>query len=191
MAITKFDLCNRALLRVGGNFITAFDASTVEAVAAEQEYDGAVDYLLSLHRWRFASQQFSPTRLTATPTDEYDYYWQVPAATITVHAAKRAGKPVKFDRYEDKLACNVDDGLVIDHTIRVSEDKFPPHFQMLVVDWLQAVFEGNVRRDKVAAREKMKYVEDVSIPRAKNIDSQQQTSRKFTTTPRLIAIRGR
>lgn len=189
MALTKYNICSRAAVRTGIAPITSFEDGTAEAIVAGDEYEDAIEYLLTLHRWRFATQQFSPTRLTEVPTDEWSYYWQIPSSTLIIHTCKSGGRTIKYDRYEDKIACDVSDGLVIDHTFRVSEARWPPYFVNLATEWMQAIFAGAVRRDFELAQSIRNTFEERTLPRARVTDSQQQTAKRISSSP-FIAVRG-
>jgi len=188
MANSKFDICNVALTRIGANTITSFEDGSTEAIVAGQNYDLQVEAILCMHRWRFASKQAVPNRLLAGPTDEYQYYFQIPADCLQVQAVKVASRVIEFDRYDDKIACDAME-IVLDYTFRPDESKFPAHFTNLVVQWLQSIFNASIRRDQEMADKQRGLIEQVALPRAKAIDSMQQSARRLPPA-RLIAVRG-
>lgn len=188
MAITKFDICNRALGRIGANSITSFDDGTTESIVAAQEYDQLLEHILCVHPWRFASKQGVPNRLVEVPVDEFAYYFQLPPDCLQVQAVKVASRVIKFDRYDDKIACDATD-IVLDYTFKPATSKFPAHFTNLVVDWLQSIFNGAIRRDQELAERQRKVIEQATLPRAKAIDSRQQSNKQLPPS-RLIAARG-
>jgi hypothetical protein len=176
MATTKFDICSRALTRCGLNPITSFEDGTTEAIVAGREYEDLVESALAGYRWGFAKKQVRPTRLTVTPEDEWDYYWQLPTdQMVSLHAVKVGGKPIEFDRYEDRIACDAEDGVVIDITFRPDERYWPAYFRDLVTEKLEAVFMKAIKRDFGAERRILVDIEQSTLPKAKATDSQQRT----------------
>lgn len=178
MATNKFEICTRALLRIGANPITSFEDGTTESKISAGEYDPLVNTELSNYRWRFASKQAAVNKLSAVPLDEYDAYFQLPADLLVLHAVKVGGKPIEYDRYEGKVAANADDGVVIDHTFRPTEAAWPAYFENLIVERLQAIFMAAIRRELEASQAKHTYIDQIILPRARSIDAQQQTARR-------------
>ncbi len=188
MANTKFDICNMALTSVGANTITSFEDGSTEAIIAGQNYDLVVEHLLCVHRWRFATKQGAPNRLLETPSDKYQYYFQLPSDCLQVQAVRVASRVIEFDRFDDRIACDATE-IVLDYTFRPDENKFPAHFTNLVVQWLRSIFNGSIRRDQKLADEQRTFIERITLPRAKSIDSQQQSARRMPPA-RLVAVRG-
>lgn len=188
MAATKFEIISRSLLRIGANSITSFEDGTTESRVAAGEYEEMVKAELANHRYRFASKQSAVNKLSEVPLDEWSAYFQLPADLIVLHAVKVGGRTITYDRYEDKIAADADDGVVIDYTFRPVEAAWPPYFENLIVDRLQAVFLAAIRRDMEAAQLKHNYVDQVLLPRARSIDSQQQTTKKLPSG-RLVTAR--
>jgi hypothetical protein len=188
MPETKFDICSRALVRVGGAPITAFDTSSAEAVAAGQDYEPMVQARLSSHRWRFATAQEDLVRLTDTPAgDQWEHAFQLPAGLLLLHGITRAGRPVEYDRYGDKVFTNEDDGLVADYTFRADESRFPAYFATALMTELAHGFALNLARNRDLAATLAPMV-NAEWQRARTADSQQQTTRRIRHS-RLIAAR--
>ena len=105
---TKFDICSRALTMVGANTISSFDDGTTEADVADQLYEDTLRSLLTQTRWRFSTQQAQLSRLEDTPHGRWDAAYQIPADSILIHAVTVNDNLVKYERYGDKIYCNLD-----------------------------------------------------------------------------------
>ena len=57
MAITKIDICARALVMIGAQPITSFTDGSTEALVANNVYEDITKASLTRHRWRFATTQ--------------------------------------------------------------------------------------------------------------------------------------
>lgn len=54
MALSEVEICNDALIIVGGDLITSLSDSTKEAIICNEQYEKVRDQLLSAHPWNFA-----------------------------------------------------------------------------------------------------------------------------------------
>jgi hypothetical protein len=179
MATSKFEICSRASVRVGAKEITSFNDGTTESIVAGQEYEDLVRDELAAYRWRFATKQATLSKLVTTPADEWDYFYQIPSDMVVLQAVKVGGRTIEFDRYEDRIACNVSEGVVVDYTYRPTESLWPAYFQRVIVERMQSVFAAAVRRDTKLSEQINERVETMTLPKARSIDSQQQTTKKL------------
>jgi hypothetical protein len=186
---TKFDICSRALIEVGANVITSFDDQTTESIVAGQVYEPKLRSILTTYRWRFAVNQFRLNRLTDTPTGRWSYAYQLPPDALAINAVTRAGSDVIYDIYGDKIFTDEDDDLIADYMFRAPESKFPPAFTEAFVVELAAGFAFSIARNRELSKDLHTRADEVLWPKARSIDSQQQTSRKLPTS-RLISVRG-
>ena len=192
MAVTDVDICARALVMIGAQPITSFSDGTTEAIVASNLYEDTVRDLLTRHRWRFASGQAQLSRRTDAPLDSWDAAYQLPANLLVLHDLTVNGYNVVYDRYQNLVYCNADaaDVVVANYTFRAEEDLWPPYFISLVEVYLASLFAYAVANqiqtadylDKKALRQ---------LALARNIDSQEQTTRKmdlslFTRVRRTI-----
>jgi hypothetical protein len=186
---TKFDICSRALIEVGANVITSFDDQTTESIVAGQVYEPKLRNILSSFPWRFAANQAQLNRLADTPTGRWLYAFRLPTDTLAVRAVTRAGSGIVYDIYGDKIFTDEDDDLIADYTFRAPEAKFPPAFTEAFVVELAAGFAFSIARNRELSKDLHSRADEVLWPKARSIDSQQQTSRKLPGS-RLIAVRG-
>lgn len=190
MSESKFDLCSRALQRVGCKAITSFEDNTTESIVAGREYDPLLEAkLCGPPRWRFASKQFALNLVDDEPLARWSYVWQVPADCLALHAVTDGQVPVPFDRYGDKIYADFNEGLVADYTYRPDESLFPAYFREGLVVELSAKFALAIKRNSSMAADLRGEAEKIAWPRARTLDSQQQTTRRVRAT-RLTGIRG-
>ena len=197
MAYTKFQICSRALTRIGANPISSFDDSSAlaESRVAGREWDILVETLLTEHKWKFAQKEVAINHLTTANKVRFEELWQLPSDILDLHGVflvNSAGDdiPIPYERMEDRIACDYDENhtLYVRYTYKASESLWPPYFIDVVSEGLEAVFAGALKRDSKLAEEIRSRWEKITKTRARNLDSQGQTARSFPTS-RLVSIR--
>ena len=188
-ADTDIDVCSRALILIGAEPITSFADGTNEALVASNMYEDIARSALVNTRWRFATNQAVLNRLTAPPTGRYDAAYQLPNGWLMTHVVTVNDTPIEYQTYGDKLFCDEPSTseLVLDYTYRALEIDWPSYFTVAVEYELAAVFAGSLARDQQLVQ-LMQQQAARSMMKARNLDAQQQTTRKLTTT-RFIANR--
>jgi hypothetical protein len=133
---TDIDICNVALIRLGNDIITGFDDGD-KGRACSIVYPSVKKMLLTMHPWRFATGKRQLSRLTASPTNEWLYAYQLPSDLIAgpwavFNSTDTGINPfMDWEIFEDKLYSN-SEIIVIDYRYDVTEGKFPGWFQPLV-----------------------------------------------------------
>jgi|TARA_Y100000015_G_scaffold43171_1_gene52688 hypothetical protein len=188
MAVTStpsnsaIDVCSRALILIGADPITSFDDNTNEALVASNMYEDIARASLVNSRWRFSTNQVVMNRLTAAPTGRYDAAYQLPSGWLMTHTVTQNDNPIDYQIYGDKVFCDVDSTavLVLDYTYRAEEQDWPSYFTVAVEYELATVFSVSLARDQQLAT-LMGQQAQFQMAKARNLDSQQQTTRKFAT----------
>jgi hypothetical protein len=188
MSQTKFDICSRALVRVKCKPIASFDDGIAESDVAGQEYGPLVEAELAAHRWRFAAKLAALNRLSETPLERWSYYFQLPDDLLMLHAVFAGGAAVPYDRYQDRVACDAAENVVAEYAYRPPENLWPAYFVEAITTRLGAVFARALARDDDLAKRLTDECDKVLLPRARNLDSQQQTTRRLPPS-RLVAAR--
>ena len=191
MSQSRFDICTRALQRIGADAISSFDDDTTESDIAGREYDPLVETLLSEYRWRFATKDVELNHLTEAPNVGYDEYWQLPADLLDLHGVFLADSTaIQYERRQDKIATdyNENNRLFAVYTAKFAESYWPAYFVEVVTQALEVVFAQAIARDEKLSSARREHLEKVTKPMARSRDSQQQTSRQFPAS-RLVAIR--
>lgn len=85
---TETGICNSALLKVGGRRISSLTENKKNAVICNELYATLRDDLLRQHAWNFAVKRRKLAQLSAVPTYEFDFAYQMPTdwlRTLAVH----------------------------------------------------------------------------------------------------------
>lgn len=188
-ATSPIDVCSRALILIGADPITSFDDGNNEALIAANMYEDVARSSLVNSRWRFSTNQIVLNRLSEPPTGRYSSAYQLPSGWLMTHAVTVNDTPIEYQTYGSKLFCDegVSSELVLDYTYRAEEQDWPSYFTLAVQYELASVFAVSLARDQSLAQ-LMGNQAQVSMIRARNLDSQQQTTRKLNTS-RFISNR--
>jgi len=186
-ANTDIDVCSRALILIGAEPITSFTDNNNESLVASNMYEDIARSSLVSTRWRFATNQAVLNRLTAAPTGRYDAAYQLPNDWLMTHVVTVNDSPIEYQTYGDKLYCDEasTSTLVLDYTYRPDEADWPSYFTVAVEYELAAMFAASIARDAQLAQ-LMEQQARIKMIAARNIDAQQQTTRKLTTNRFIV-----
>ncbi len=182
-AQSAVDVCSRALILIGAEPITSFDDGNNEALIASNMYEDVARASLLNTRWRFSTNQAVLNRLSDAPTGRFDAAYQLPSGWLMTHVVTVNDTPIEYQTYGDKLFCNeaASSELVLDFTYRANEQGWPSYFTIAVEYELASVFAVSLARDQSLAQ-LMTQQAATSMMRARNLDAQQQTTRKLSTS---------
>ena len=188
-ANSAIDIASRALILIGAEPITSFGDGSSEAVVATNMYEDVVRATLSSARWRFATEQAELAQLTDAPTGRFTIAHQLPTDTLVVHTITVNDNLVDFTVYGDKVFSDqsTQDTLIADFTFRAKENTFPSYFSLAVEYALASIFATSIARDD-RLMQLMETKANQLMAKARNIDAQQQTTRKLSTS-RFITTR--
>ena len=181
-ANSAIDICSRALILVGAEPITSFNDDTTEALIAGNMYEDIARTNLTSTRWRFATNQAVLNRLSDAPTGRFDAAYQLPEY-IFLHAITVRDLQIEYNVYGNKVFCDaaVSDELIADFTYRAVEVDWPSYFSVCVEYAMATVFATALIRDQsLSALMDQQYTR--LLAKARSIDSQQQTTRRITTS---------
>jgi hypothetical protein len=113
MAATQLEMCNMAILDVGGNTISQVSTGNQkEEKLCYNYWDHMVDTMLAAHNWNFAKKWLSLTEDTGYTfvDDQYEYAWEVPSDFIRFADQENRG-PAKIDfaRRANRFLTNTDE----------------------------------------------------------------------------------
>ena len=188
-ANSAIDIASRALVLIGAEPITSFDSSSTEALVATNMYEDTVRAMLSTARWRFATDQAVLVELSDTPTGRFDIAHQLPSNLLVLHGITVNDNLIEFTVYGDKVFSDTtsSDTLVADFTFRADEVDFPSYFSLALQYSLASIFATSIARDD-RLMQLMETKANLLMAKARNIDAQQQTTRKLVTS-RFISNR--
>ena len=123
--LTKIDLCSMALLKLGEAPIQSLTDDSAAAQLSRTLFDTVVDALMSLHPWRFATQQLELIKNT-------DGNFLIPSNVLRV--LRSDGRVIG-----DRIVCSSDKINIIAIT-KTAPEKFPSYFATLVATRLAMEF---------------------------------------------------
>ena len=181
-ANSAIDIAARALTLIGANPISSFADASTEATIANNMYEDVARASLCATRWRFATNQAELNALTAPPTGRFDIAHQLPNNLLMLHALTVNDMLIQYSVYGDKVFSNTtaNDVVVADYTFRASEVDWPSYFTLAVQFQLAAIFASSIARDD-GLTQAMEQKAERLMAKARNLDSQQQTTRKLVT----------
>ncbi len=181
-ANSSIDISARALTLIGANPISSFTDNTTEAQIANNMYEDVARASLCQTRWRFATNQAVLNQLTDEPTGRFDVAHQLPSDYLLVHAVTVNDLLIQYSIYGDKVYSDsaTSDQLVVDYTFRANEETWPSYFTLAVQYQLAAIFATSIARDDGLSNA-MEAKSERLMAKARNLDSQQQTTRKLVT----------
>ena len=182
-ANSAIDIASRALVLIGAEPITAFGSSSTESLVATNMYEDTVRATLSSARWRFASEQAVLAAVGSDPTGRFDKAHQLPTNVLVLHAVTVNDNLVNYTVYGDKVFSNVAtaDTVVADFTFRQVESEFPSYFSLALEYSLATIFATAIARSATLAK-LMNEQSTLLMAKARNLDAQQQTTRKLATS---------
>jgi len=190
VANSDIDIASRGLILIGAEPITSFSSDSTEALVASNLYEDTVRTALCTTRWRFSTNQAELNRLTAAPSGRFDSAYQLPADSLMVHAATVSDMLIEYTLYGDKLYCNepTTSTVIVDYTFRAREENFPSYFTLALEFTLASSFAMAIARDEQLAG-LLERKSAQLMQQAKTLDSQQQTTRKLTTSRFIVERR--
>jgi hypothetical protein len=188
-ANSSIDIASRALVLIGSEPITSFDTASTEALVASNMYEDTVRATLSSARWRFATEQAVLNQLTDVPTGRFDIAHQLPSDLLVLHGVTTNDRLIEYTVYGDKVFSDstTQDTLIADYTFRALENTWPSYFSLAVEYALASIFATAIARDD-GLMQVMEAKGRELMAKARNLDSQQQTTRRLSTS-RFITTR--
>jgi hypothetical protein len=171
---TEVDICNLALSFLGDSAqITGIDPAdgSAQAEACARFYDIALNGILEMHPWGFATKYVALTEITTNERTEWDYSYQVPADmlrpllvlppdTIDDYPAQPANQvefTVEQDENDDLVIYTDQEEAVLRYVAYVTNTGlFPPLFQMALSYHLAGLLAGVIIKGDEGAKHSMR-----------------------------------
>jgi len=130
MALTKFDICSQALIKVGPDTINSFADGTHESNVCSVMYDTIKKSLLFYTFWNFAIKKQTLNRLSETPTDtKFKYVHSLPADVIRIKSViDQNGHPNYTYRKEGQKVYSNISTVILEYVQNMDETYMPPFF---------------------------------------------------------------
>ena len=178
---SRFAICSRASILVGGKPIGSFDDGTTESMVAGKLWHVRVAELLTQHDWRFAQWMSTLGHLADPPLERWSDAWQLPPDYLKLLSVTVDGNSLhQFEIADDRIHCDVDEQheLVLEYIREVNESYFPPYFVVVLEERLSADFAGVLREDAALAGFHRTQA-NTRLLEAKRLDRLNQPARKF------------
>ena len=131
---TGLSICSDALIMLGAAPLSSFTEGTDAAQACDRLYTDLRDSLLSRYPWSWSYQKEQLARLLSTPTNEWQYAYQLPGDMLSGVRALFASsgtneQPLRYgwEIYGDQVFTNLET-VYIDYQATVNESKMPNYF---------------------------------------------------------------
>ena len=175
MALTRIDLCSRALLKIGAHSIASFDEGTAEAEVAAGLYTTVRDTVLLGAPVGF--RHVSNDAAEAGQSSARRLRQCLPAAAglhpRSFGRTSGRGQGIRYKIKQRQLHADEDD-VVLTYIARPDELDFPPFFDMALITQLAAEFCIPLT-DSTSRWESLQKVADADLRRARLIDAQEET----------------
>jgi len=152
MSLTKLDICNAALIKLGCDIISDIDADLKTAKLCKARYDNIRDALLRSHPWKFATKTVALSQTTFVPLFGYSLDYQLPVDYLRAIKVYPDNAPYKIEG--DKLLSN-DSGIILKYTAKIAtEAQYDPQFGealawMLAMDLSYALVQDRNYRQQL------------------------------------------
>ncbi len=175
MAMSRIDLCSRALLKIGANVISSFDEGTAEADVANNLYDYVRDALLSAHPWHFSTTQRKLAALSQEAIIDYENMFALPVDCLRVLSAgpNGSGAGLVYRLLNRNLHTNSAE-VTLTYIFRAPEADFPPFFDKVLIAHLAAEFCIPLT-DSTSRWESLRKAAEAELKQARLINAQEVT----------------
>ena len=183
MAITKSDICNKALTLIGAAPIVNIDDDTNQARVLSNVYETALRSVLAECKWNFATKRSLLSVSAATPDWSYtgeSYVYQKPADLIRIFETNDDDATW---REEGEYILSDTTGLGIKYVYYLDNPgKYPPYFVDAFVDRLCSdIAYMIVNSSTLGDKYKLSY-ESISLPKAQAANAQTGTQQSSKDT---------
>jgi hypothetical protein len=164
-------ICNKALLQIGAEPIESFEDLTLESEYCDLFYDDLVVELMTLRKWTFCNVMEPLLKLNKVSSFGYSNVYKIPSDSIHIYNSERGGK---YRVANGEIHSN-DSNMVMEYTVRKSENEWPVYFRNIVQYRLAAelcpAITGNSQRTQELSQ-KAKQAINIGV----SLDGQQQTN---------------
>jgi hypothetical protein len=156
--VSKFDICSKALNELGEDTINSFTEDTSRSRTCGLIYPEYIQYLLSLHPWKFTLKKVQLARLVTAPLNKWKYAYQLPSDMLILRAVYESNNvsaiPItNWERFENTVQADQSE-IYVDYQQQVLEEDFPAYFVEFVVQAMAAKIARSITDDPNIVAEK-------------------------------------
>jgi len=180
--MTKVEICNHALLKIGADTIASLDINQNDQEAVVQSaklcnifFNQALEEVLRTYRWNSALKRAELTRLTEVPAFKFEYKYQLPndcVRVVNVYEDKEA--------YDDRTEWVVEGRTILCNykTVYLCYVHLPEDVNTLDAFLTQAVVQNlaiklsvPMQLDQVMQNNLISEYNNVILPQARSVDT--------------------
>ena len=182
--MTKIDICNHALLKIGANNIASLDIDSNTDNATVQSaklcnifFDQALEEVLRSYKWNSALKRKKLSRLNETPAFRFQYKYQLPNDCIRVINVYD-NKEGQDDRTEfviegKQILCDYTE-VYLSYVARIEDvNSLDAFVTQCVIQNLAIKLSVPMQLDQVMQNNLIKEYNEVILPMARSIDTQE------------------
>jgi hypothetical protein len=192
MAISKKELFNSALGKVGGAMITSPEDGSTEAKRCSELWDHCLEEVLFEHNWSSAATIMELQKLDGQPPHGYEYRYQLPSTFIRLIQAYSDTRPDSFDfvwrKFGDQIWTDESQVFIAGVFIPQNVEVFNAPLQSAVIHRLAYHLCMPISRDPKREEQLEAQYERKVLPRAKAIDSMESRFIEFEENPWVDAL---
>ena len=182
--MTKIDICNHALLKIGASNIASLDTDSNTDNATIQSaklcnifFEQALEEVLRTYKWNSALKRKKLSRLTETPDFKFEYQFQLPndcIRVINIYDNKEGNDDrTEFVVEGKKILCDYEE-IYLSYVARIEDVNFLDAFvTQCVIQNLAIKLSVPMQLDQVMQNNLIKEYNEVILPNAKSIDTQE------------------
>lgn len=180
---SKTELLNEALTRVGQepvNNIT--DTTSPTARLGNRLFNDAVRELARMHPWNFLMKRATLTANTTGPIAEFTYSYNLPTDCVRLVRVNGAQDDYVEDIHKvvGRTVETDADSVKIEYVAYTDDtSKFDPLFQAALVVLLASKLASRIGKDPARSQALIQEFEQVLLPRAMHVDSNERKRRKM------------
>lgn len=199
MAVTKEEICSRALNKIGYGGINSFTDDNQRAAICADIWPTYSRYLLSIYDWYFIRAKAQLGRLITQPVNEYRYAFQLPGDYLVIHAVYEsnnvhASPILEFDLFQNELYAN-STAIWVDYRKYLIAEAWPYWFVQFVINALALELAEHIPTDETKMSKLQQKVWGSPSDNMKgglfgftaNLDSKQRPSEPIQESPLITA----
>jgi hypothetical protein len=128
--LSKIDICNLALNKMGAKSIRAFDEDNKLARQCELAYEAYRETLQTKYDWSFCTKYAQLSLLSETGTDTLEYVFALPSDCLRPREVRPFLPSVNWQRVGRKIFTNISEVYLIYSANITDVSQFPAYFGM-------------------------------------------------------------
>ena len=197
--MTKIDICNHALLKIGASNIASLDISSNTDNATVQSaklcnifFEQALEEVLRTYKWNSALKRKKLSRLTETPDFRFQYIYQLPndyIRVINIYDNKEGiDNKIQFVVEGKQILCDHEE-IYLSYVARVEDvNSLNAFATQCVIQNLAIKLSVPMQLDQDMQNNLIKEYNEVILPNAKSIDTQENRYWEMEESDTLLSI---